>query len=62
MTIADLTVEIAMAAAVLPDLDHRDPADRFLISTARAHDLVLVTRDQEILAYGARGHVQVMRC
>ena len=40
----------------------RDPADRILIATARTFGYALVTRDQEILAYGDGGHVQVMAC
>jgi PIN domain nuclease of toxin-antitoxin system len=33
---------------ILPD--HRDPADRFLVATAMAFDLVLVTADSKLLA------------
>lgn len=57
-----LTSEIALDSTILPDLDHRDPADRFLIATARALDLTLVTRDDEILDYAARGHVKALAC
>jgi PIN domain nuclease of toxin-antitoxin system len=39
-----------------------DPADRILVATARRLDLVLVTRDSRILAYGAGRHVRVMEC
>jgi PIN domain nuclease of toxin-antitoxin system len=46
----------------LPDLAHRDPTDRMLIATARAHDLILVTRDRAILAYAAAGHVRAVAC
>jgi PIN domain nuclease of toxin-antitoxin system len=27
---------------------HRDPADRFIVSTARAHDATLITADEQI--------------
>ena len=30
-------------------LRHRDPADRFLVATARVQDLTLVTADQELM-------------
>ena len=30
-------------------LEHGDPADRFLVATARAYDMTLVTADQNIL-------------
>jgi PIN domain nuclease of toxin-antitoxin system len=31
-------------------LPHRDPADRFLVATARVFDLTLVTADETLLA------------
>ena len=46
----------------LPELTHRDPTDRMLIATARAHDLTLITRDRAILAYAAAGHVRAVAC
>lgn len=30
-------------------LRHRDPADRFLVATAKVHDLTLVTADERLL-------------
>jgi PIN domain nuclease of toxin-antitoxin system len=30
-------------------LGHRDPADRFLVATAKAYDLTLVTADEQLL-------------
>jgi PIN domain nuclease of toxin-antitoxin system len=42
------------ALAALPRL-HRDPFDRMLIAQARAEHLALLTRDREIIAYGAAG-------
>jgi PIN domain nuclease of toxin-antitoxin system len=57
-----LTPEMLVHASYLPGLFHRDPADRILVATARALDLVLVTRDRAILAYGAEGHVKTLAC
>ena len=59
---APFTAAIALASAYLPDLDHRDPADRFLIATARMLALPIVTRDRAILAYGRAGHVDCIPC
>jgi PIN domain nuclease of toxin-antitoxin system len=39
-----------IAAAALPDF-HADPADRFIVATARALGATLVTADQRILAW-----------
>lgn len=47
---APLTHDIARVAAQLPM--HRDPADRFLVATARVLDLTLVTADEKLLGLG----------
>lgn len=59
---APLTFEIAIASTRLPGEFHRDPADRFLIATARALNVPIVTRDDEIEAYAKAGHVKLIRC
>jgi PIN domain nuclease of toxin-antitoxin system len=46
-----ITTDIAIEAYSLPPAFHRDPADRLLVSTARIHNLVLVTADERILRY-----------
>ncbi len=48
MTEAPLTAEVALAAASV-DLPRGDPADRFLIATARVFGLTLVTADRCLL-------------
>ncbi len=55
---APIDAEISVGAAMLPDPFHADPADRFLVATARIRDWRLLTADRAILAYGAAGHVQ----
>lgn len=49
---ATLTHEIAIESRRLLRF-HEDPADRFLVATARVMDLTLVTADQQILKSGA---------
>jgi PIN domain nuclease of toxin-antitoxin system len=44
----------------LPGDLHADPADRFLIATARNRRATLVTHDEQIIAYGRSGHVRVL--
>ncbi len=44
---APLTHQIALASRTV-DLPHRDPADRFLVATAKVMDLTLVTSDAQI--------------
>lgn len=40
------------------NLPHRDPADRWIVATARRSNAVIVTCDREILHYAEQGHVQ----
>lgn len=51
---------IAIDAAELADGLHGDPADRIIIATARALACPLVTADQRINDYAARGHLQAI--
>jgi PIN domain nuclease of toxin-antitoxin system len=45
---APVTSEVALATAGI-ELHHRDPADRFLLATAKVFDLTLVTADRRLL-------------
>jgi PIN domain nuclease of toxin-antitoxin system len=57
-----LTPEIAFESCYLPGDFHQDPADRFLIATARALGVPIVTRDEEMKAYATAGHVKLILC
>lgn len=52
----------AIESRLLPGGFHDDPADRFLVATARIQGATLITRDQHILDYAAAGHVKALRC
>ena len=52
-----LTPQIAVESYALPDVFHRDPADRLIVATARVANAILMTRDHRILDYAARGHL-----
>jgi PIN domain nuclease of toxin-antitoxin system len=47
--ILPISQDIAAEIARLPATFHRDPADRIIVSTARARDIPLFTRDRRIL-------------
>ena len=59
---APFDAEIAMSSCTLPEPLHRDPADRFLIATARRLVVPIVTRDRLILTYAALDHVNAIAC
>ncbi len=48
MFVLDLTPEIAALAFQFPPEFPKDPADRIIAATARAHGLTLVTKDQRL--------------
>ncbi len=55
--LAPLEAPIAVGSVRLPGSFHADPADRMIVATARFHQVPLMTADQAILEYGAKGHV-----
>ena len=52
--------EVILDSCHLPEEFHADPADRFLVATARARNATLVTADQRILDYSKLGHVKTL--
>ncbi len=46
-----LSRDDAMESALLPEWNHRDPADRFIVALARRLGVGLVTSDRRIRAY-----------
>ena len=59
-TVTALDPDIAPESCALPGDFHADPADRFLVATARLKHAVFVTRDRRILKYGSQGHLKVL--
>lgn len=53
LTSVPLDVDILVAANQLP-WHHRDPADRFIIATARREKAAVITRDKRFAAYDVR--------
>ena len=43
-----ITIDVALASRTI-DVEHRDPADRFIVATAKVHGLKLVTADARLL-------------
>jgi PIN domain nuclease of toxin-antitoxin system len=55
-----LDAAAAAESSLLPGDPQGDPADRFLIAIARVEDLVLATRDRQILDYAKQGHLRAL--
>jgi len=58
--LAALDPVIAVASTRLPGTLHGDPADRLIVATARQRGAQLITADDQLLAYGAAGHVDIL--
>ncbi len=56
-----LTPEIAIESSRLPGTLHGDPADRMLAATARILGATLVTKDRQLLDYGAQSYISVVK-
>ncbi len=52
--------DIAVESTELPGALHADPADRFLIATARVLNATIATRDAKIIEYGESGLLRVV--
>jgi PIN domain nuclease of toxin-antitoxin system len=61
LRVIDLTAAIAVDSCELPDAFHGDPADRIIAASARAENLTLLTRDNNILAYSKKKHLQALK-
>ena len=61
IALAPLDPAIAIASTRLPGAMHGDPADRLIVATARHLDALLITADDQLLAYGGTGHVAVLK-
>src|SRR5579859_4289335 len=60
--LADLTPRVLLGSTALPGTPPNDPADRIILSTARTHGLVVLTRDKLILDYAQQGYVRAIPC
>jgi PIN domain nuclease of toxin-antitoxin system len=57
-----LSPSILIDSCFLPGQPPRDPSDKIIISTAREHDLTVMTRDRLILEYAKVGNVRALAC
>lgn len=58
--LAPIEPQIAIDSVRLPEEFHADPADRIIVATARHFDITLVSADQAILSYAAKGYVRAV--
>jgi PIN domain nuclease of toxin-antitoxin system len=62
MALAAMPPRTLIASAFLPGEPPADPADRIIAATARAENMILVTRDRKLRSYADAGHVRLLIC
>lgn len=60
--LAEMTPEILFESSFLPGTPPRDPADRIIAATARAHGYTVMTRDRALLDYAREGYLNAVEC
>jgi PIN domain nuclease of toxin-antitoxin system len=60
LNIIDLSIPVLIESCNLPNYEHRDPADRLIISSTRSINSHLMTFDQKILDYANHGYVKII--
>jgi PIN domain nuclease of toxin-antitoxin system len=58
--IVDISPDIAADSTLLPDNFHGDPADRIIAATAINTEAILLTKDQQILAWASLGNIKAI--
>lgn len=60
LNLIDLSIPILLESTLLPNYEHRDPADRLIISSARSNGSHLMTMDNKIIDYGNKGYLKIV--
>ncbi|OGJ84499.1 MAG: twitching motility protein PilT [Candidatus Raymondbacteria bacterium RifOxyA12_full_50_37] len=58
LSLAPISIEIAVDSTRLPENFHGDPADRIIVATARQKNAILITKDAKIMEYAKAGHLR----
>jgi len=59
LNLIDLSVPIMQQSCELPNYHHKDPADRFIIASARFINSHLMTADPKIIDYAHQGYLKI---
>lgn len=61
ISLAPITPEIAIESSRLPGKFHGDPADRIIAATARILGATLISHDKQIIMYGKKKYLKVIK-
>lgn len=60
LNLIELSPTILVESCSLPNFEHKDPADRFIISTVRSINSHLMSFDQKIIDYANSGYLKIL--
>ena len=61
ISLTSISPAIAIEGSRLPGSFHGDPADRLIVATARNLNATLITHDKNIISYGKKEYVKVLK-
>ena len=61
LTFLDLSISILTQSCTLSNYEHKDPADRMIIASARSINAHLMTYDQNIIDYADKGYLKIYK-
>ena len=61
LTFLDLSISILTQSCTLSNYEHKDPADRMIIASARSINAHLMTYDQKIIDYADKGYLKIYK-
>ncbi len=61
LNLIDLSISILTQSCILSNYEHKDPADRMIIASARSINAHLMTCDQKIIDYADKGYLKIYK-
>lgn len=61
LNLVDLSISILTQSCTLSNYEHKDPADRMIIASARSINSHLMTSDQKIIDYADKGYLKIYK-
>jgi PIN domain nuclease of toxin-antitoxin system len=60
--VAEMSPDVLIESALLPNYPDKDPYDRIIAATAREYGYTVLTRDRTLLDYAQEGYLSALAC
>jgi PIN domain nuclease of toxin-antitoxin system len=60
--VAEMSPDVLIESALLPNYPDKDPYDRIIAATAREYGYTVLTRDRALLDYAQEGNLSALAC